>query len=222
VRVRGNTLIPPSLLTRFAILCAVLRQLHLIVQIYVSGELSLLKPEVFFVDQLSAGLPVLSWLCPNVRVLFYCHFPDLLLAKGRQKWWKRAYRVPFDGLEEWSMGFADAVCVNSGFTKGVVEKQWPGLARGRELEVVYPCVDVREKKVLEDEEGDESLVWRDRNILLSINRFEKKKDVGLAIRAYAGMGKHGRKGVRLVVAGKIPCLTQISIMIKGVRNFLEC
>lgn len=102
------------------------------------------------------------------------------------------------------MGFADAVCVNSGFTRGVVAKQWPGLVRGKKLEVVYPCVDVREKKPAnEDVEREESLVWRDRDILLSINRFEKKKDVGLAIRAYARLGKHGRKGVRLVVAGKI-------------------
>lgn len=107
------------------------------------------------------------------------------------------------------MGFADAVCVNSGFTRGVVSKQWPGLVRGKELEVVYPCVDVRDKTKVE--EGDESLVWRDRDILLSINRFEKKKDVGLAVRAYAGLGKHGRKGVRLVVAGKASKLTCIPL-----------
>ena len=204
VRVRGNTVIPPSLFSRFTILCAIARQFHLILQIHFSSELRALSPDAFFVDQLSAGLPLLHSLYPSTRVLFYCHFPDLLLAKGRQKWWKRAYRVPFDGLEEWSMGFADAVCVNSGFTRGVVAKQWPGLVRGKELEVVYPCVDVREKKPAnEDVEREESLVWRDRDILLSINRFEKKKDVGLAIRAYAGLGKHGRKGVRLVVAGKI-------------------
>ncbi len=105
------------------------------------------------------------------------------------------------------MGFADVVCVNSGFTKGVVSKQWPGLADRKELEVVYPCVDGREKKV--EEEGNEVLMWRDRDILLSINRFEKKKDIALAIRAYAGLGKHGRKGVRLVVAGKTPLLTYV-------------
>jgi alpha-1,3/alpha-1,6-mannosyltransferase len=122
------------------------------------------------------------------------------------------------------MGFADAVAVNSGFTKGVVGKVWPGLERkmrmrmgGRRnggLEVVYPCVDVREKatgkeKVGEEEakEGDESLGWRDRDIILSINRFEAKKDVGLAIKAYAGLGMEGRKGVRLVVAGKITTLS---------------
>jgi alpha-1,3/alpha-1,6-mannosyltransferase len=218
VRVRGNTLIPPSLFSRFTILCAIARQFHLLLSTSVfSKELSLLRPDVFFVDQLSAGLPVLRYLYPSTRILFYCHFPDLLLAKGRQKWWKRAYRVPFDKIEEWSMGFADAVCVNSGFTKGVVSRQWPGLVRRKELKIVYPCVDVREKKV-EEEERDESLVWRDRDILLSINRFEKKKDVGLAIRAYAGLGKQGTKGVRLVVAGKTQTLTYILINLDGILS----
>ncbi len=37
--------------------------------------------------------------------------------------------------------------------------------------------------------------------MLSINRFERKKDIGLAIKAYAGLGKHGREGTRLVLAG---------------------
>jgi hypothetical protein len=83
------------------------------------------------------------------------------------------YRVPFDRLEEWSIGFADAFCVKQWVTKGVVSKQWRGLVKGRELRVVYPCVDVREGKV-EEGEGNETLVWRDRDILPSISRFEKK------------------------------------------------
>ena len=101
------------------------------------------------------------------------------------------------------MSFADSVAVNSGFTKGVVGKVWPGLVGKKELEIVYPCVDVREKKpsVEKDPGGDESLVWRDKDIILSVNRFEEKKDVGLAIRAFAGLGKQGRKGFRLVVVG---------------------
>jgi alpha-1,3/alpha-1,6-mannosyltransferase len=216
VRVRGHTLVPASLAGgRFRILCAVARQVHLLLSIGVlTDEVALLlrgeggadggqREVLFLVDQLAAGLPVVKMLWPAAKVLFYCHFPDLLLVRGRERWWKRMYRVPFDGLEGWSMGFADGVCVNSGFTKGVVQRQWPGLASRRELEIVYPCVDVGEKKKRRvEEEGEESLVWRDRDVLLSINRFEKKKDVGLAIRAYAGLGKEGRKGVRLVVAGK--------------------
>jgi len=95
------------------------------------------------------------------------------------------------------MSFADAVAVNSGFTKGVVEGVWPELGRKKELQIVYPCVDTKEKKV----DIEPVAVWTDRNILLSINRFERKKNIELAIKAYAGLGKHGREGVRLVLAG---------------------
>ncbi|KAI0162983.1 mannosyltransferase [Pestalotiopsis sp. NC0098] len=199
VRVRGNTVIPSSILSRFSILCAILRQLHLIIQIYFNGELRELSPDAFFIDQLSAGLPLLQYLYPRGRILFYCHFPDLLLAQGRQKWWKRAYRVPFDWLEQWSMSFADAIAVNSNFTKGVVGRTWPGLAKHRDLKTVYPCVDTNTKKSPEVEAGKP--LWGGKRFLLSINRFERKKDVALAIRAYAGLSAEARQGVRLVVAG---------------------
>jgi len=199
VRVRGNWLIPPSILSRFSIICAILRQLHLILWTYFTSELSLLKPDAFVVDQLSAGLPWLAYLYPDTRILFYTHFPDLLLAQGRSAWLKRVYRIPFDALEQWSMSFADSVAVNSGFTKGMVGSVWPGLVEKKDLEIVYPCVDVREK-TFEEQEAT-VVAWKDREVLLSINRFERKKDIGLAIKAYAGLGKQGRKGVRLVLAG---------------------
>ena len=97
------------------------------------------------------------------------------------------------------MSFADSVAVNSGFTKAMVGKVWPGLAESKDLKIVYPCVDVKEK-TFEESEGIVA-AWKDKKVLLSINRFERKKDIGLAIKAYAGLGKHGRKGVRLVLAG---------------------
>ncbi|KAK9426375.1 putative Family 1 glycosyltransferase [Seiridium unicorne] len=199
VRVRGNTIVPSSILSRFSILCAILRQLHLILQIYFSSELAELSPDLFFIDQLSAGLPLLQYLYPRGRIFFYCHFPDLLLVQGRQKWWRRAYRVPFDWLEQWSMSFADAIAVNSNFTKGVVSRTWPSLAGKRDLKTVYPCVDTNTKKSPGVENG--TPLWKGKKFLLSINRFERKKDVALAIKAYAGLSSEARKGVRLVVAG---------------------
>lgn len=204
VRVRGHTLFPSSILSRFSILCAILRQVHLILTISFTAELRQLHPNAFIVDQLSAGLPLLRLLYPRTRILFYCHFPDLLLARGRAEWLKRVYRVPFDAVEQWSMGFADAVAVNSGFTKGMVARVWPGLAQVKELQIVYPCVDVREKRA----EEDNVAAWNNKRILLSINRFETKKDIGLAIKAYAGLGKREREGVRLVLAGLYTLVSQ--------------
>ncbi|KAH8816224.1 glycosyltransferase family 4 protein [Xylogone sp. PMI_703] len=202
VRVRGNTIVPPSLLGRFSILCAILRQLHLILQTYFSYELANLNPDAFIVDQLSAGLPCLRYMYPDARILFYCHFPDLLLARGRTNILKRLYRIPFDWVEQFSMSFADSVAVNSGFTKSIAAQTWPELVNSgrKEWEVIYPCVDTKEDNTIPIEDP-ESVMWHEKDILLSINRFERKKDVGLAIKAYAGLGKHGREGVRLVIAG---------------------
>ncbi|PVH84168.1 glycosyltransferase family 4 protein [Cadophora sp. DSE1049] len=199
VRVRGNWLIPASIFSRFTIICAILRQLHIIFATYYYSEFKKLKPDAFFVDQLSAGLPWLAYLYPEPRILFYCHFPDLLLAQGRSAWWKRMYRIPFDFIEQWSMSFADSIAVNSGFTKGVVGSVWPDLVAEKDLQIVYPCVDIKEKKA--DFVDDPVAAWQEKSILLSINRFERKKDIGLAIKAYAGLEKKARENVMLVLAG---------------------
>lgn len=197
VRVRGNSIIPQSLFGRFAILCAILRQIHLILQIcYSTKELRNLRPDVFFVDQLSAGIPLLRYFSPRTRVLFYCHFPDKLLAK-RGSAIKEAYRIPFDWLESWTTGASDVIVVNSRFTKGIFGDAFPGL-KHRQPGVVYPCVSsTAELKGISKEP-----IWPDKKVLLSINRFERKKNVGLAIKAFAGLPTEIRKQARLVVAGK--------------------
>lgn len=202
VRVHGEWPIPMSIFNRLTIVCAILRHLQLLVQIALSGELKALKPRAFVVDQLSAGLPLLRFIAPDAPILFYCHFPDLLLAQGRQSALKRLYRLPFDWIEEWSMGFAQAVAVNSEFTKGVVARTWPRLKEKVDTKVVYPCVDTT---VREDNSSgiDETLLGGNHKVILSINRFERKKDVGLAVKAFAAIPEDLRRGVRLVLAGML-------------------
>jgi alpha-1,3/alpha-1,6-mannosyltransferase len=159
-----------------------------------------LNPSAFFVDQLSAGIPLLRIVYPNPRILFYCHFPDKLLAK-RGGLLKSLYRGPFDWIESWSTGCSDGIVVNSKFTRSVFDQAFPGL-KGREPGVVYPCVDVASSN---EQVGntDSAKLWDGVKVLLSINRFERKKDVGLAIRAYAGLPTKQRAGTRLVIAGEI-------------------
>ncbi|KAF2428981.1 alpha-1,3-mannosyltransferas-like protein ALG2 [Tothia fuscella] len=200
VRVRGNAVIPPSILGRFAILCAILRQLHLILQITIlSSELAELKPTSFVVDQLSAGIPLLRYLYPDPRVLFYCHFPDKLLAK-KGGLLKSLYRGPFDFIESWSTGCSDGIVVNSKFTRGVFEHTFPSL-KHREPRVIYPCVDTAPAATAGDVPDGNEKLWKDKQVVLSINRFERKKDVGLAIKAFAGLSAEVRKNARLVIAG---------------------
>lgn len=196
MRVRGNAIVPASILGRFTILCAILRQVHLILQIsLLSDELQQLAPTAFFVDQLSAGIPLLRLLQPRARVLFYCHFPDKLLAKKGGSL-KATYRLLFDRLESWSTGCSDTIVVNSKFTKGVFADAFPGL-KHRSPGVVYPCVDTSAGGAPSEQQP----LWPGKKVLLSINRFEKKKDIALAIRAYAGLSQEERTNARLVIAG---------------------
>lgn len=196
MRVRGNSLVPASLFGRFAILCAILRQVHLLLQIGAfSRELAQLAPTAFFVDQLSAAIPLLRLLQPGPRVLFYCHFPDKLLAK-KGGLLKTLYRRPFDALESWSTGCSDTIVVNSNFTKGIFADAFPSLQH-RQPGVVYPCVDTSASTA----PRSASPIWANKKVLLSINRFEKKKDVALAIKAYAALSPKEREHARLVIAG---------------------
>ena len=199
MRVRGNSLIPSTIFGRFAILCAILRQLHLVCIIALwNYELDHLRPTHFFVDQLSAAVPLLRFLYTNVGVLFYCHFPDQLLAQkgeGALAVLKKGYRVPFNAIEGWSTGSSTAIVVNSKFTGTVAKRVFPALSK-RDLKVVYPCVDTSSATQLLRKP-----MWAGRKLVLSINRFEKKKDVALAVKAFACLDASVRKSALLVIAG---------------------
>ena len=106
---RVHHVVPPfprSLKGKFHILFAHLRQLHLTIHLLFPGGPSY---DVYFVDQLSTCVPFLR-LLGHTRVVFYCHFPDKLLANGafvegnlvkrKTGFLKWLYRQPMDWLEE--------------------------------------------------------------------------------------------------------------------------
>jgi alpha-1,3/alpha-1,6-mannosyltransferase len=97
---------PRSVGGKLHILFAHARQLHLTTRLLSESE----SPyDVYFVDQLSTCIPFLRFLTKK-RVVFYCHFPDKLLASGEfvegdsGRWkaglLKGLYRLPMDLLEE--------------------------------------------------------------------------------------------------------------------------
>lgn len=163
-------------------------------------ELYALKPDVFVVDQLSACVPLLRWLYPKKqRTLFYCHFPDQLLVRRDESsivnTIKSVYRLPFNWFEGWSMDASDRIVVNSKFTRGMAKTVFPFL--DRDLGVIYPCV-----QSLPPTSKDQAPLWDGRyKILLSINRFERKKDIALAIQCYLNISPEERKKSRLIIAG---------------------
>jgi alpha-1,3/alpha-1,6-mannosyltransferase len=98
------------------------------------------------------------------------------------------------------IGNAHRIVVNSGFTKKVFKYAFSGIAV--EPEVVYPGVKLATLRTLNATSTNFSL-FENQKILLSINRFERKKNVAVAIRAYARLMP---KNAILVVAGMRTCI----------------
>lgn len=123
------------------------------------------------------------------------------------------WRLGFDWVEGWGMRAADRVVVNSRFTRGVVQSVWGWLKHGGKEEeedggvgVVYPCVHVEDGELEGGTWGEgEKVLWKEKKVVLSINRFERKKGIELALRAFASMGEREKNESRLVIAGGFFC-----------------
>ena len=148
--------------------------------------------QVVVVDQVSSPI-VLLRLASNAAVLFYCHFPDMLLAT-RKSFLRRLYRAPVNAFEEFSTGLAHKVVVNSKFTAEVFAKTFQSLYRkGAHPAVVYPAVAL--------EKNAPSFEKRNEIAFLSVNRFERKKNLELALRAFAMFREDSTKPSKLILAG---------------------
>ena len=133
------------------------------------------RPDVIFCDVAPHAIPILRAFCPHAPVVFYCHFPDRLLARARTGFYAW-YRMPIDALEAVGTAMAARVLVNSHYTAGVFVQAYPELHLSPEI--VYPGVDL-ERWIPLDEHG------RARTTVVSVARFERSKNVILAIKAFA-------------------------------------
>lgn len=194
--VHGDFL-PTQIFQKFHILFAILRQLFLVAALVVSGKIQ--EYDYFVVDQLSLAVPFLSIFSKDsAKVLFYCHFPDqMLVRKGGLL--KKLYRVPFDALEEWTTGVSDQIVVNSLFTKSIFHKTFTNLGH-IDPKVIYPCIDKTEAL---DPEAESELkdFLKGNRFFLSLNRFERLKNVSLAIKSYAKAKELHEKLPKLIIAG---------------------
>ncbi|KAK6362254.1 Alpha-1,3-mannosyltransferase-like protein [Orbilia blumenaviensis] len=200
VVVRGNRF-PTSILGRFSIFCAIIRQIDLITYFLMEDPDFASATDFFIVDQLSVCVPILRYFLHGSRTLFYCHFPDKFLT-SRKSIIKSIYRIPFDWIEGYTTGLADGIVVNSKFTASMFRKAFPKI--DVVPRVVYPCVDVNEvEKAQTKLEGEKYpfLKGSDRKIVLSVNRFERKKDIDLVVKAFSGLTEEQRKKARLIIAG---------------------
>ncbi|XP_019364702.1 PREDICTED: alpha-1,3/1,6-mannosyltransferase ALG2 [Gavialis gangeticus] len=176
VRAVGDWL-PRSLAGRAHALCAALRMLY----VALCALLCAPPPDVFVCDQVSACIPVLKLARNRKKVLFYCHFPDQLLTK-RESFLKRIYRAPLDWLEEYTTGMADCIVVNSEFTANVFADTFKSLSHIKP-DVLYPSLTVSAFESIVPVEIANVIPKHTKKMFLSINRFERKKNLALALNA---------------------------------------
>lgn len=194
VEVMGD-FFPTDFKKRFFIIFANLRQVYLVSKLILTGKYK--EHDIFIVDQLSTCVPFLKTV--NSHVLFYCHFPDQLLAK-RTNILKKLYRIPFDLLEQFTTYCADEVVVNSNFTKSMYKKTFNYM--NKNPGVIYPCVDTEAVPIPElDQNIGDALIGPEEKFYLSINRYEKKKNIELAIESYAEAMKRASDKFKLIIVG---------------------
>ena len=102
------------------------------------------------------------------------------------------------------MSYADLICVNSNFTKTEVISAFPSLDKtqgGKDtlMKVLYPAIDLnkfippdfaRKQKLLDT--GD-----RAQSPIVSLNRFERKKNIQVLLHAYASIHEDFKRGNKL-------------------------
>ncbi|KAI8898677.1 hypothetical protein BC833DRAFT_641143 [Globomyces pollinis-pini] len=199
VRVVGDWL-PRHFWKKGHALCAILRSLYLAIVLIWHVHVEFNHYDLLIVDQVSASIPLLR--LTNTKILFYCHFPDQLLTQ-RTTLVKKIYRFPLDMFEQLTTKMADKVVVNSKFTSGIFSKTFQWIST--EPEVLYPGIQLEayDKSVDMNDEDVKGLVI-DGDFVLSVNRFERKKNIQLAISAFSTLKQRMKSRfdkLALVIAG---------------------
>jgi alpha-1,3/alpha-1,6-mannosyltransferase len=208
VEVRGN-LFPRRIFGRFHALCEYVRMLFAAIYLILFGG----NFDMIIVDQIPLPIPILNL---RFKTFFYCHFPDKLLCVERKSFIKRVYRFFIDLIEEMTMIFAHIIVVNSKYTQGIFKQSFKIISKFRKPpSVIYPCIELKDydrfgqvkKEDLLKVKGLEELKKMDLNktkVLVSLNRYERKKNLGLAVETFISFMTNRNpddKNYILIVAG---------------------
>jgi len=150
---------------------------------------------ILIVDQVSLPILIIRSFS-NIKTIFYCHYPDLLLAPRNSRM-RKFYRFPFDLLEKYSTLQAHKILVNSKFTAQMFLDAL-NVEASKCPDVLYPSVKITfDKPFIQSDQIYKSI--------LTINRFERKKDIFIAIYAYVRLlkllGNSDVNRTRLLIAG---------------------
>lgn len=197
VRVRP-TIFPDHLFQRARLPCNVARMSALAAGAALSGRF-----DIVFCDLIPHAIPAVK-LFSRAKILYYCHYPDRRIGE-QMNLPRRLYRTPLDRLEESGLRLADRILVNSRFTAAQFRKAYPAL-RGVSTDVLYPGVDPATYRERMDGASSSGEI-----MLLSLNRFVRYKNIGLALDALAALRPLVPPAlferISLVVAGGVdPCV----------------
>lgn len=196
--------LPRKIFGRFYAFCAYFRMLY--AAVYTSFWLSYQeKIDIIFCDLISVGIPILRLAKHKPKIIFYCHFPDQLLSI-KEGYLKSLYRAPINYLEEFTIGLADKTLVNSKFTLRVFCETFKHL--NIVPDVLYPSLNTQVFDDTQKQVTEETLpinIPKDSFVFLSINRYERKKNHGLAINSFKclanALSRTDWQRCRLIIAG---------------------
>lgn len=159
--------------------------------------LSCTGSDLVVVDQITLPIPLLRLF--RHKVLYYCHFPEALLNDNKPSKLGQIYRFFLDWIEVICLYFATLICFNSNYTRENVESVFPSVKKRLTAKyTVYPCMQPPPATILP------LTTELPADFVLSVNRFESRKLLDLAIKAFAIAAKTGevnRRGTKLVLAG---------------------
>lgn len=185
VKVKGN-IFPATIFGKGTAFCSLIRMFLASLYVVLFGG----KFDYIIVDQVSAILPIF-WLASG-KVIFYCHYPDQLLCTERSGLLKRLYRAVLDKIEEIGLRQADLIYVNSNFTKKVTQSTFKSL-QNRNLNVLYPCISLNFPS-----NAAYPRFLSNYPYFFSLNRYERKKNINLAIESYSLLKD---KSTKLLIGG---------------------
>ncbi|KPJ17914.1 Alpha-1,3/1,6-mannosyltransferase ALG2 [Papilio machaon] len=172
--------IPRSIFGRFKAACAYVRMVYAAVYLawYV---IPVEEPTLIFCDLISLCIPFLKMARGPFRIVFYCHHPDKLLT-SEGGFLKKLYRAPLNWLEELTTARADKVLVNSKYTARVYQDAFQNI---KDMpDICYPSINTDYFNTTVPKPLKEVVpVGLDKFIFLSINRYERKKNLQLALKA---------------------------------------
>ena len=153
--------------------------------------------DLVIVDQITLPIPLLRLF--KYKVLYYCHFPEALLNDNKPSKLGKIYRYILDTIEVVCLRFSSLIVFNSNYTRHNVEEVFPSIKKRKSGKyTLYPCMQT--PPILLD-----SSVKLPEKFLLSLNRFETRKCIDIAVKSFASAIKNSEQmrkdGVKLILAG---------------------